>query len=114
FGIGFILLVSLAVSAALAALGKFTVGLPGGEMLWQGVNGLISFGFITLFFAMMYKVLPDVKIAWSDVWVGAAVTAVLFTLGKFLIGLYLGKTSAASAYGAAGSLVVVLLWVYYS
>jgi membrane protein len=78
------------------------------------LNFIISFGVITVLFAMMFKLLPDARIAWSDVWVGAAITALLFTLGKFLIGLYLGKSDVGSAYGAAGSLVIVLLWVYYS
>jgi len=114
--IGFVLLVSLIVSAVLAALGKWMVeaGLPGGPWLWQGIHFVVSLAVVTLFFALIYKVLPDVQLAWSDVWVGAAVTALLFTVGKYLIGLYLGHNSVASAYGAAGSLVVILLWVYYS
>ncbi len=74
----------------------------------------LSFGAITLLFALLYKVVPDVQIEWRDVWIGAAVTAALFSIGKFLIGLYLGKASVGSAYGAAGSLVVFLVWVYYS
>lgn len=114
-GIGFLLLVSLLLSAALAALGKFFSHLlPVPEGVLHALTFLISFLVITLLFAMMYKVLPDVKIAWRDVWIGAAMTALLFTLGKFLIGLYLGKSGVASAYGAAGSLVLILLWVYYS
>lgn len=114
-GLGFLLLVSLVISTALAALGKFMSGmLPGQETIWQVINFLISFCVITLLFALIFKVLPDVKIAWRDVWVGAVLTALLFNLGQFLIGLYLGKSSVASAYGAAGSLVLVLLWVYYS
>jgi membrane protein len=114
-GVGFLLLVSLVVSAALTAIGTyFSNLLPGFEAVWQVVNFLVSFGVITLLFAMIFKVLPDAKIAWSDVWIGAAVTALLFTIGKFLIGLYLGKSSVGTAYGAAGSLVVILIWVYYS
>lgn len=115
-GVGFLLLVSLVISAALAALSKFLTpeALPGGAYLWQVVNGVISFGLITLLFALIYKVLPDVPIRWRDVWVGAAVTALLFTLGKYLLGLYLGQSGAASAFGAAGSLILILLWVYYS
>jgi membrane protein len=114
-GIGFLLLVSVVLSAGLAALGKlFGDRLPGWEGVWQFVNLSISFGVITVLFAMIYKILPDVKIAWKDVWLGAAVTSLLFTLGKYGIGLYLGKSSAASSYGAAGSLAIVLLWVYYS
>ena len=78
------------------------------------INFAISFGIITLIFALMFKVLPDLKIAWRDVWIGALLTSALFNLGQFLLGLYLGKGSVSSAYGAAGSLVVVLVWVYYS
>ncbi|HZZ77403.1 MAG TPA: YihY/virulence factor BrkB family protein [Gemmataceae bacterium] len=113
---GFLLLVSLVFSAVLAALAKFVEpsALPGGTYLWQALNWLISFGLITLLFALIYKLLPDTKIDWSDVWVGAAVTALLFDLGKYLIGMYLGRSSWISSYGAAGSLVVILLWVYYS
>ncbi len=112
-GIGFLLLVSLVLSAVLTILSTwFDHLLPGAGWLWQVVNFVISFGVVTLLFGLIYKVLPDAKIAWHDVWLGAAVTALLFTIGKFLLGLYLGNTS--SAYGAAGSLVVFLLWVYYS
>jgi membrane protein len=114
-GIGFLLLVSLVVSAAVAAVGKWATGLlPAAEMLVQGLTFVVSFVLVTLLFAMIFKVLPDVEIAWRDVWIGAAVTALLFTLGKLLIGLYLGKSGVASTYGAAGSLVIVLLWVYFS
>jgi membrane protein len=114
-GIGFLLLVSLVLSAGLSALGKYMgVLLPVQETLWQGINFVVSFGVITLLFAMIFKLLPDVKIAWRDVWIGAMLTALLFNLGKFLLGLYLGRSSVTSAYGAAGSLVIVLLWVYYS
>ena len=80
----------------------------------ESLNVVISVVVITVLFAMIYRFLPDAKIAWKDVWFGAAVTAVLFTAGKFLIGLYLGKTGTASAYGAAGSLAVLLIWLYYS
>ena len=112
---GFLLLVSLVLSAALAALGKFfSYLLPVPEAVLHGVNFVVSFAVITLLFAAIYKVLPDAKISWSDVWIGAAVTSLLFSLGKFMIGLYLGKGSVASAYGAAGSLVIILVWVYYS
>jgi membrane protein len=113
--IGFILLVSLVISAALAALGQFMSGLiPAQEVVWQILNFLISLGLITLLFAMIFKVLPDVRIAWREVWLGALLSALLFNLGKFALGFYLGRSSVASAYGAAGSLVIVLLWVYYS
>jgi membrane protein len=114
-GIAFLLLVSLVISAALAALGKFFGGIfPEFALVGQIINFVVSFGVITLLFAMMFKFLPDAKIAWSDVWVGAAATALLFTIGRLLIGIYLGRSSTASAYGAAGSLVIVLIWVYYS
>jgi membrane protein len=109
------LLVSLAASAWLAALGKFFSRLlPLPVVMMESTNALLSFVVITFMFAVIYKLLPDVTIAWRNVWTGAAVTAVLFTIGKTLIGLYLGRSSVASVYGAAGSLIVLLLWVYYS
>jgi membrane protein len=114
-GIGFLLLVSLVVSAGLAAFGKYMSGLvPGLDVLWNITNAVVSFAVISVLFAMIFKVLPDVKIRWRDVWVGAATTALLFTVGKFALGFYLGRNSTVSAYGAAGSLVLMLLWVYYS
>ena len=115
FGIGFLLLVSLVMSAALAAAGKWFEGaMPGGEQVWHLLNFLISFVVIAAMFTLMFKYLPDVKIAWKDVWLGGALTAFLFVIGKFALGFYLGRSSVSSAYGAAGSLVIVLLWVYYS
>jgi membrane protein len=114
-GIGFLLMVSLVASAALAALGKWWAPVFGNwEVLAQAVNFVFSFAMVTVGFAMIYKIMPRVRVQWRDVWVGAAVTALLFTVGKHLIGLYIGKSSVASGYGAAGSLVVVLVWVYYS
>jgi membrane protein len=114
-GVGFLLLVSLLVSAALAALGKFLGSyMPGYAVLGQALNVLLSLAVITLLFAMVYKVLPDVELAWRDVWVGGLVTAGLFSIGKLVIGLYLGTSSTASTYGAAASVIVLLLWVYYS
>jgi membrane protein len=114
-GIGFLLTVSLLISTALAALGKWWGPFfAGWEVLAHILNFLISFAFITVLFAMIYKIMPRVKVDWMDVWIGAAVTALLFTIGKFLIGLYIGKSGMTSAFGAAGSLVVVLVWVYYS
>jgi membrane protein len=114
-GIGFLLIVSLLVSAALAALGKWWGPLfARWEILGHFVNLVVSFGLITILFAMIYKIMPRVKVDWMDVWVGSAVTALLFTIGKFLIGLYIGKSGLASGFGAAGSLLVVLVWVYYS
>jgi membrane protein len=113
--IGFLLLVSLVVTAALAAAGRYFAGfLPGSESLWMVVNLLLSLAVVTALFALMFKTLPDARIAWTDVWIGAAATALLFEVGKLLVGLYLGRAGIASAYGAAGSLVVVLVWVYYS
>ena len=113
--IAFMLLVSLVVSAVLSALGHFAEqNLPGGEVLFQILNFLVSLGVITVLFAAIFKVLPDAKIAWRDVWLGAAVTSLLFVIGKLLIGLYIGKASVASSYGAAGSFAVLLIWIYYS
>ncbi len=113
--IGFLLMVSLVANAALAAWGKYWSGwFFGVEVALHAANLVLSLAVFTLLFALMYKILPRVKIAWRDVWVGAAVTALLFSVGKLLIGLYIGKTSVASSYGAAGALVVLLLWVYYS
>jgi membrane protein len=113
--IGFLLLISLILSAVLAALGKLAVGIvPYLQNLMQIANILISFGIVTLLFAAIYKVLPDISLQWRDVWFGALVTAGLFTIGKYLIGLYLGQTSVGSAYGAAGSLVILLLWVNFN
>ncbi len=114
-GVGFLLLVSLMLSAALSALGTYLIGLlPDFEAALQVVNIVLSFGIITLLFAMIYKIVPDVVITWGDVWIGAAATAMLYTIGKYLIGVYLGTSSTASAFGAAGSLVVILIWIYYS
>jgi membrane protein len=114
-GIGFLLLVSLVLSAAMAALGTWATGLlPGAEVLVRILTFVVSFAVEMLLFAMIYKVLPDVKITWRDVWIGAVATALLFTLGKLLIGLYIAHSSVASTFGAAGSVVILLLWVYYS
>jgi membrane protein len=114
-GLGFLLLVSLLVSAAIAAFGKWSYGFfEGREAYLHSVNFGISFTITTLLFALIYKLMPRARIAWRDVWVGASVTSLLFEIGKFLIGLYLGTTGVASGFGAAGSLVVLLLWVYFS
>jgi membrane protein len=114
-GLAFLLIVSLTVSAATAALGSIDSSiLPGGELLVQGLNLVVSLAITTVLFAMIFKLMPSAHIAWRDVWIGAAVTAILFEVGKFLIGLYLGKSSFAESFAAAGSLVVVLAWVYYA
>jgi membrane protein len=115
-GVGFLLLVSMVITTALEALSRWwtPASLPGGPLLWQLTNWLVSFGVITLLFAMIFKVLPDVHIDWSEVWIGAAVTALLFALGKYVLGLYFAYSSTASAFGAAGSVVIVVVWVYYS
>ncbi len=114
-GIGGLLLVSLALSAGLAAAAQyFGSNIPFSASILELANTVISFGVITIMFAALYKVLPDAKVDWRDVLIGGAFTSLLFTIGKFLIGLYLGHSGPASAFGAAGSLVVILLWVYYS
>ncbi|MDQ6619446.1 MAG: YihY/virulence factor BrkB family protein [Pseudomonadota bacterium] len=114
-GIGFLLLITLVVSAGLATIGSMWAPLFGGwEILAHILDFLVSFAVVTALFAMIYKWLPRAKIAWHDVWIGAAATALLFTIGKLLIGLYIGKSSVTSGFGAAGSLVVLLVWVYYS
>ena len=114
-GLGFLLLVSLAASAGLVAFGKlFARLLPFPVAMLETATAVLSFVIITFMFALIYKLLPEVNVPWRSVWIGAAVTALLFTAGKSLIGLYLGRSSAASVYGAAGSLIVILLWVYYS
>jgi membrane protein len=113
--IGFLLLVSLVLTAAIALFAEwFGEMFPGMEALAQVLNFVLSLAMITLLFAMIFKFLPDAKIAWHDVWIGAFITAVLFTVGKFALGLYLGKSGVGSSYGAAGSLIILLLWVYYS
>jgi membrane protein len=115
--VAFFLLVSLVISAALTGMGDRLSGfLPSGlsAPLLEALNLVISLAVITFLFAALFKVMPDAKISWRTVWVGAAVTAFLFVIGKFLIGFYLGQSNPGQAYGAAGSLAVLLLWVYYS
>jgi membrane protein len=114
--IGFLLLVSLVITAGLAAFGDWINHKLPDFMLYlmYGVNFLISFGMMTLLFAMIYKFLPDVNIQWKTVWLGAVMTAFLFEIGKFLLSIYFGKADPASAYGAAGSVVLILLWISYS
>lgn len=113
--IGFLLLVSLIVSTVLAAIANYFGHLfPQWIQLGQILNLIFSFVGTTLLFALLYKVLPDINIAWSNIWIGSATAALLFTIGKFLIGLYLGNSSIGSSYGAASSLVIVLIWVFFS
>jgi membrane protein len=113
--IGFLLLVSLALSAMLNAIGAHIGGgLPIPALGMEAVNFVVSFGIVTFLFAAIFKVLPDVDNAWSDVWIGAVVTAALFTVGKSLIGIYIGRMALDSTYGTAASLLVVLVWIYYS
>lgn len=114
-GVAFLLLVSLVLSTVLSAVGAFfSEVLPGGELLWQILNAAISMAIISFLFALLFKVVPDIEVGWRDVWLGAVCTALLFTVGKFLLGLYLGRASVASPYGAAGSLIVLVIWVYYA
>ena len=114
-GIGFLLLVSLIFDTALAMMGKWiSARIPGGESLLHIAGLLVSFALITVLFAMIFRYLPDTRVEWRDVWLGAAFTSFLFALGKFALGLYLGKGAVGSTYGAAGSLVIILVWVYWS
>jgi membrane protein len=114
-GLVFLLMVSLAVSAGVAAFGAWTGGLmPGSALLLEAINIVVSLGIVTVLFAMIYKLMPSTHIAWRDVWVGAFTTALLFQVGKLLIGLYIAKSSFMESFAAAGSLVVLLAWVYYA
>jgi membrane protein len=113
--IGFLLLVSLVVTTLLSAVtAYFSEFYRGSSILWQAVDGIVSFIFVTILFGLIYKILPDVQLTWRDVAIGATITSLLFTVGKFLIGFYLGHATIASAYGAAGSFITLLVWVYYS
>jgi membrane protein len=115
-GTGLLLLFSVVVTSTLVALDKVLSpgDVPAGLAVWEATNAGVAFIIITLLFAMIFKVLPDATVRWGDVWLGAAVTGLLFTAGKYCLGLYLSRGSVVSAYGAAGSLVVIMLWVYYS
>src|SRR5206468_3031391 len=114
-GVGFLLLVSLSVSAVLSVIGHF-FGSFGWfpPAFWEAINSTVSLAVITGMFSLIFRFVPDAKLPWNSIWRGAAVTALLFTLGKTAIGIYLGKASVGSAYGAAGSLVVLIVWTYYS
>jgi membrane protein len=114
-GTGFLLLISLVLSASISAAGSFLTGaIPALEPVMHIANAVVTFLVVTLLFAMIFKFLPDAEVAWRDVWMGALFTAVLFTIGKLAIGIYLGQSALGSAYGAAGSLVVLVVWIYYS
>jgi len=114
-GCGFLLLVSLVMSAGLSAVGEYLSGyLPLPEAVLQVFNLVVSLAIVTLLFALIFKVVPDAKVAWRDVWIGAGITAVLFSLGKLAIGLYLGRSTVASTFGAAASLAILLIWIYFS
>jgi membrane protein len=113
--IGFLLILSLILSAVVSTISKYrTDFLPGSEVLWENLDFIVSLGLMTFLFGLMFKYVPDAKITWKDVLVGSVITALLFLFGKFLLGLYLSKGSLGSPYGAAGSLIVFLAWVYYS
>ncbi|MDB5037628.1 MAG: ribonuclease [Bacteriovoracaceae bacterium] len=115
--IGFLLLVSLVLSAVLSGVDAWFANehlLPGGSRLWLMANFLASFFVITFLFALIFKVLPDAKVKWKDVWIGALFTSLLFEIGKYFIGIYLGRSAIASTYGAAGSLAIIFIWVYYA
>jgi membrane protein len=112
--IGFLLMVSLLLSTGLSALSQWLHAGEQASIVWQVVEVLVSLGVITSLFAMIYRFLPDVRLKWRNIWLGAFVTASLFTVGKFLIGLYLGHSAFASSYGAIGSVLILLVWVYYS
>jgi membrane protein len=115
FAMAFLIAVSLVLSTVVATLGKWWGAYLGGwTMVAQVLDFVISFGMLTAIFALIYKVMPRAKVEWHDVWIGAATTAVLFTVGKFLIGLYLGKSSIGSSFGAFGSIAIFMVWVYYS
>ena len=114
-GVGFLLLVSLLVSAALEALGKFSSDwLPMPPVALDAINFVVALAGITILFALIFRYVPAIRVAWKTVWTGAIATAVLFTTGKFCIGLYLGRAAVGSPYGAAGSIIVIIVWVYYS
>jgi len=115
FAISIFLILSLVLSTAVTTISRYQTNfLPGSTVLWENLDFLVSLGFLTFLFCLMFKYVPDVKIAWKDVFVGSIITTLLFMFGKFLLGLYISKGSLGSAYGAAGSLIIFLAWVYYS
>ncbi|MEQ1752490.1 MAG: YihY/virulence factor BrkB family protein, partial [Prosthecobacter sp.] len=115
FVMGFLMLVSFMFSAILAAAGTWLhTQLPGLDSSWEWANSVISLLVVALLFALIFRLIPDTRITWKDVWLGALIAAVLFVLGKFVLGFYFGRSALASSYGAAGSLIIILVWVYYS
>ncbi len=115
FAIGFLLMVSLVVDAAISSFAKYaSTTLPGGEKVWQGIQLGISFVVVAVLFAMMFRFLPDTRVRWRDVWFGSFFTSLLFIIGKYLLALYIGRSSMGSSFGAAGSIVVLLVWIYWS
>jgi len=113
--LAFLLLISLVFSAAIAMLERYVVTMWSGSLaILSIVSSIVSFGIIAILFAVIYKMLPDAPLSWRDVWIGAVFTALLFSLGKYMIGLYLGNSGVASSFGAAGAMIALLLWVYYS
>ena len=115
FVMGFLMLVSFMFSAAVAAAGNYLHGrLPGLDGPWEWGNAVISLLVIAMLFALIFRLIPDTRIAWGDVWLGASISAGLFVLGKFVLGFYFGRSALASSYGAAGSLIIILVWVFYS
>ena len=113
-GVGFLLLVTMVLDAVISAMGGYFTQIVGGGAMLQVLNLVVSFGAITLLLAAIFRILPDIEISWHDVWLGATFTSALFVMGKFAMGLYLGKAAVGSSYGAAGSLVVLLIWIYFS
>jgi membrane protein len=112
---GLLLIASLSASAVIGAIDTWTGGaIPGGPVLWQVLNYAVTLGVLTVMFALIFKYVPDAKIGWSEVWPGAAITSILFTLGQIAIGLYLGFANVGSPFGAASSLVIILVWIFYS
>jgi membrane protein len=115
FVMGFLMLVSFLFSAAIAAAGGWLHSrFPGLDGPWNFGNAVVSLMVIALLFALIYRMVPDARITWRDVWLGAVIAAVLFELGKFLLGFYFGRSALASSYGAAGSLIIILVWVFYT
>jgi membrane protein len=113
-GLGLFVIAIVVVSSVVSNIRTLAGGIPGGPWLWLAADLAVSIGLLTLAFAFLFRFVPDVEIEWSDVWIGSVITAVLFALGKWALGLYIGSGSIGSAHGAASSLVILLAWIYYS